>query len=182
MICYNFIIMEKMYFWFIQLIGVIAWLLIVISYYRKNTDKILFVQVISNVLWCLHYFLLAAWSGLFICVFEFLRDALYYKTDQDDYIFLGSVPIYIIYGILSYTTIIELLPVFSSTIDGYTLTKKKKIVVFGAIISYTLWLIYDLSSKSYSGAVTDAIVVVSNLSILLFNFDPFKGLDVRKIK
>ena len=172
--------MIKVNFWIIQLIGIIAWLLIVISYYRKNTDKILFVQVISNVLWCLHYFLLGAYSGLFICVFEFLRDSLYYKTDQDDYIFLGSVPIYILYGILSYTTIIELLPVFSSTIDGYTLTKKKKIVVFGAIISYTLWLIYDLASKSYSGAVTDAIVVISNLSILLFDKEIFKATLVAK--
>ena len=172
--------MEDINFWIIQLIGILAWLLILLSYYRKNTNKILAFQIISNVLWCLHYFLLGAYSGLFICIFEMARDGLYYKTDADDYIFLASVPVYIIYGILSYTGFIELLPIFSSTIDGYTLTKKKRVAVLGAVISYTIWVIYDIAVMSYSGAFTDGLVVISNLSILLFNFDPFKGKFLKK--
>lgn len=171
--------MSNLEFWIVQLIGIIAWLLIVFSYYRKNTDKILYFQIISTVLWCLHYFLLGAYSGLFICVFEVIRDSLYYKTDKDDYIFLGSIPIYIIYGIISYSGIVELLPIFSSTIDGFTLTKKKKIVVFGAVISYTIWVIYDLAVKSYSGALTDGIVVLSNISILLFDKGLFGDKNIR---
>lgn len=173
--------MENINFWLIQLIGIVAWLLILLSYYRKNTNKILVFQIISNILWCLHYFLLGAYSGLFICIFEMARDGLYYKTDIDDYIFLASVPVYIIYGILSYSGIIELLPIFSSTIDGFTLTKKKKVVVFGAIISYTIWVIYDIAVESYSGAFTDGLICISNLSILLFNFDPFKGKMLKKL-
>ena len=173
--------MENMYFWIVQFIGILAWLLILLSYYRKNTNKILVFQIISNILWCLHYFLLGAYSGLFICIFEMARDGLYYKTDIDDYIFLASVPVYIIYGILSYSGIIELLPIFSSTIDGFTLTKKKKVVVFGAIISYTIWVIYDIAVESYSGAFTDGLICISNLSILLFNFDPFKGKMLKKL-
>ena len=105
--------MDDLWFWTIQLIGIIAWLLIVFSYYRKNTNKILVFQILSTVLWCLHYFLLGAYSGLFICMFEVLRDSLYYKTDADDYIFLGSVPIYIIYGIATFSGIIELLPILT---------------------------------------------------------------------
>ena len=169
--------MNDLYFWFIQFIGIVAWLLIVISYYRKDTNKILVFQIISTVLWCVHYYLLGAYSGLFICVFEVFRDYLYYKTDVDDYIFFGSIPVYALYGILSYTTFIELLPIFSSTIDGFTLTKRRKIVVFGAVVSYTLWVIYDIAVKSYSGALTDGIVCLSNISILLFD----KGLINEKI-
>ena len=40
--------------------------------------------------------------------------------------------------------------------------------MFGAIITYTLWLIYDLYALSYSGAITDGIIIVSNIYILLF--------------
>lgn len=167
--------MEDISFWFVQLIGIIAWLLIVLSYYRKDTNKILVFQIISTVLWCVHYYLLGAYSGLFICVFEVFRDSLYYKTDKDDIIFIASVPVYVLYGILSYSGFLELLPIFSSTIDGFTLTKKKKIVVFGAVVSYTLWVIYDLAVESYSGALTDGIVVLSNLSILFFDKDIFNG-------
>ena len=102
-------------------------------------------------------------------------------VDADDYIFLASVPAYILYGMLTYSGIIELLPIFSSTIDGFTLTKKKKVVVFGAIISYTIWVIYDIAVESYSGAFTDGLICISNLSILLFNFDPFKGKMLKKL-
>lgn len=118
---------------------------------------------------------------MFICMFEVLRDSLYYKTDADDYIFLGSVPIYIIYGIATFSGIVELLPIFSSTIDGFTLTKHKKVVVVGAIISYTIWVIYDLAVKSYAGALTDGIVCISNISILLFDKDLFHGKRIRKL-
>ena len=171
--------MSNLEFWMVQLIGIIAWLLIVFSYYRKNTDKILYFQILSTILWCIHYFLLGAYSGLFICVFEVIRDSLYYKTDKDDYIFLGSIPIYILYGIISYSGIVELLPIFSSTIDGFTLTKKKKIVVIGAVISYTIWVIYDIAVKSYSGAFTDGIVVLSNISILLFDKGLFGDKNIK---
>ena len=85
--------MENINFWLIQLLGIVAWLLIVLSYYRENTNKILVFQIISTVLWCLHYYFLGAYSGLFICIFEVIRDSLYYKTDSDDYIFLGSIPV-----------------------------------------------------------------------------------------
>ena len=150
----------------VQIIGFVAWGLIAISYYRKNTDKILGFQVIGNILFCLHYLLLKAYSGLAICFLELVRDFSYYKTDLDDYIFAFSVPIYIIGGIFSYKTLIDLFPIIASINDGWSLTKKKKIVVAGAILSYSLWLIYDLSVKSYSGAITDTIIIISNLYIL----------------
>ena len=110
--------------------------------------------------------------------YAFLRDSLYYKTDEDDNIFLGSIPIYIIYGIVTFSGIVELLPIFSSTIDGYTLTKKRNVVILGAIVSYTIWVIYDLAVKSYSGALTDGIVVLSNLSLLFFNKGLFKNTEI----
>ena len=53
-------------------------------------------------------------------------------------------------------------------------TKKKNIVVIGAVISYTSWVIYDIFVMSYSCAITDGIVVLSNLSILLFDFNIFE--------
>jgi hypothetical protein len=173
-------------FIFIQLIGVVAWLLLIISYYRENTNRILAFQIIATILYCIHYYLLGAYSGLVICMFEVVRDYLYYKTDLDNYIFLGSIPIYIVNGIITFTGWFDLLPIFSSFLDGYTLTKRKNIVVVGAIISYTSWVIYDIFVMSYSCAITDGIVVLSNLSILLFDFNPFdikkKGKEPFKIR
>ena len=130
----------------IQILGFLAWILLVLSYYRKNTNKILVFQIISTILFCLHYYLLGAYSGLLICALEVVRDASYYFTDKDNYIFIGSVLVYIICAIATYTNILDLFPYLASTIDGFFLTKKRKIVVFGAIITYILWFIYNLSN------------------------------------
>ncbi len=164
----------------IQIIGAAAWLFLLASYYRENTNKILFFQIISIILYCIHYFFLQAYSGLFICLFEVIIHTLYYKTDLDFYVYLICVPIYIIGGMLSASTFIEVLPIVASLIESYSLIKNKKKIVIGAIISYTLWVIYDIYVMSYSGAITDGLIVLSNISILLFNYDFFSKNQRKK--
>ncbi len=171
----------NLYFVFIQILGFLAWIILVISYYRKNTNKILVFQIISTILFCVHYFLLGAYSGLLICIFEVVRDSLYFKSDKDNYIFIGSLIVYVVSSIITYTSILDLFPYLASLIDGFFLTKKRKIVVFGAIVTYVLWFIYDMYALSYSGAITDAILVLSNMSILLFNFNPFDKTNLEGI-
>lgn len=161
-------------FWIVQGIGILAWLVLLVSYYREDTDKILVFQTIATALYCVHYYLLGAYSGLFICVFETVRDYLYYRTTWDDYIFYGSIPVYIINGFVTFTGWYDLLPILASLLDGYSLTKKRDTVVGGAIITYTAWVIYDIFVMSYSCAITDGLIVLSNLSILLFDFNPFE--------
>lgn len=156
----------NIHFIFIQLIGIIAWIFLLISYYREDTNKILIFQIISTILYGIHYYLLGAHTAIYICIFSLIIDYSYYKTDLDKYIFYISIPIYIIIGIINYKIVSDILPIISSLVDGYTLTKHKKIVVIGAVISYTLWIIYDIRVESYSGVITDIILAVSNIFIL----------------
>ena len=161
----------------IQLIGILAWFMLGVSYYRKDTNRILVFQIIGTFLYCVHYGLLGAWSGLFICACETLFDFGYYKTDKDNYIYMASIPIRIIGGLFGFQTLVDILPITASLTDGYSLTKKKKVVVAGAVISYTMWVIYDIFVMSYSGAITDGLIVLSNLSILLFGYNIFNKND-----
>lgn len=156
-----------------QLIGFIAWIIILFSYHRKDTNKILSFHIMAAILFCIHYYLLDAYSGFMICIFEAIRDFLYYITDKDNYIFLISIIFYILSGIFTYTCFLDVFPLIASFMDGYFLTKKKNIVVVGAIITYILWLVYDFHVKSFSGIVTDIIIIISNMSILLFKFNFF---------
>ena len=171
----------NVYFVFVQLIGFTAWLLLGLSYYRKDTDHILVFQVISTILFCLHYYLLGAYSGLLICIYEVIRDYSYYKTDKDNYIFACSVLVYGVSAYITFTSLLDLFPYFASLIHGFFLTKKRRIVVFGAIVTYTLWFIYDMYAMSYSGAITDGIIIISNIYILLFRKDNDKVILQRKV-
>ena len=172
--------MMDLKFIIIQLVGILAWIMLGLSYYRKDTNKILVFQIIGTLLYCVHYGLLGAWSGLFICAFETIFDFGYYKTDKDKYIYMASIPIRIIGGMIGFSTLIDVLPITASLTDGYTLTKKKKVVVVGAVISYTMWVIYDIFVMSYSGAITDGLIVLSNLSILFFGYNIFDRLSIKK--
>ena len=166
--------MSNMYFLIAQLVGLEALILLVGSYFRKNTNQILIIQILSAICYMIHYYMLGAYSGFLICLFELIRDFAYYRSEKDKYIFMCTIPIYLIFGILTSKKAIDILPILASLTDGYSLTKHKKFVVIGAILSHLLWIVYDFSVESYSGALTCLIVILSNLSILFFDKSLFK--------
>ena len=170
-----------MFFILAQIFGFLAWLMILISYYRKNTNKILYVQILGIVFYLLNYVFLGAWTGIFVIAIELIRDYLYYKTDKDDYIFMSTIPFYIILFILSFGDWTEIIPIIASLFEGFTLTKKKNIVVPGAIIVYTMWVVYDLSVEAYSGVLTDGLVVLSNIGIYYRMLKGNKKIDKFRI-
>ena len=94
--------MNNISFWVSQFIGFEALILLLISYRKKEIDKILMVQSISSLLYVVHYLLLGAYSGLLVCYLDFIRDYMYYKSDKDKIIFLYLYLFYIAIGILNY--------------------------------------------------------------------------------
>ena len=168
-------------FYLAQLFGILAWLTLLLSYYRKNTDKILFVQIISVIFYLLNYLFLGAWTGLIVVIFELVRDFLYYKTDKDNLLFILTIPFYIILAYFARNDLIELIPILASLLEGYTLTKHKKIVVPGAIIVYSMWVLYDIAVKAYTGALTDGLIVISNIYILYNMITGYKRVHEFKV-
>lgn len=163
-----------------QITSVIGWLLLVYSYYKDDIDKLLFIQIISSIFYCISYLFLGAYSGLLVCFIELLKGIGYYKTDNDEYIFLFTLPIYFVIGIFSYDGLISLLPIIGSVIDGFSLTKNKTIATAGSFISNILWVIYDISIIAYMSALTDAILVISNMFILMFGYSAL--LKTRRLR
>ena len=87
-------------FIFVQLIGVFAWIFLFLSFYRRNTDRILIFQVISSVLYCIHYYFLEAYSGLLMCALSAIFDYAYYKTDKDKYLYYSDLK-YTVFGVFA---------------------------------------------------------------------------------
>ena len=78
--------------------GIIGWLFLIYSYYKEDINNIILIQIISSVFYCLNYLLLGAYAGLLICLFELIKEIVYYKTDLDDYVYLGSLIVSFIIG------------------------------------------------------------------------------------
>ena len=60
----------------------------------------------------------------------------------------------------------SLFSIFASLNDGYALIYKKRKVVFLGIITYLLWLIYDITYFSISNIIAESILIISNILIL----------------
>ncbi len=160
-----------------QVIGIIGWLLFWRSYHQKNLNKAILYQVFSSLCDCFNYLVLGAFGGCFICVFELIKGLAFYKTDKDKYIFYFTLPIYIIIGFISENSFLVILTIAASIIDGYgSITSQKAVVVTG-VISNILWLIYDLSYHDYVVAIADLVIVISNISILVYGFSKFLKRD-----
>lgn len=153
-----------------QITALIGWLLLIYSYYKEDIQDLLFIQIISSIFYCLNYFFLGAYSGLIVCFIELIKTIGYYKTDKDNLIFLYSLPLYVVIAVFDYNSIYSLLPIIGSIIDGFSLTKNKNIATIGSIISNILWVIYDIIILAYACAITDGILVISNIWLLLFGY------------
>jgi hypothetical protein len=154
-------------FLFIQGLGVIGWIFLLISYWRKDINEVLLFQLFGSIFDILHYYFLKATTGLFVVAFELIRDFSYYKTNLDKYIFICTIPIYIIFGLVSITNIVEILPLIASIVDGYTLSVNKNLAIKGAIIANIFWIIYDAILGSYIGVLAGVVIIISNSLILL---------------
>lgn len=162
-------------FYLAQITAILAWIFLIISYWKNKDNKLLVLQVISCIFFILNYIFLKAYTGLFVIVFEIIRDSLYIKLEDDKKTFIYSLPIYAMIGLFSYDGFWSLFSIFASLNDGYALIYKGKKVVFLGIITYVLWLIYDLYYVSYANVIAEAAVIISNITILIIGKKTFEG-------
>ena len=73
------------------------------------------------------------------------------------------------------------MPIFASLVDGYSLTLSKRYVTVGAIISYGVWVIYNIFVMSYAGLLIDGFIFLSNIWMLFSLKEKCKVVRGKKI-
>ena len=166
--------MDNIGYYIGQTCAFIAWIFFLSSYHAKRENKVIFLQIMSSIFYALDYFLLGSMSGLYISIFELIKSIGYYKSDKDKYIYLFTLPVYglIVYLIGEFNILIAL-AIVGSLIDGYVALKDTKTMVYGGMISNSMWVIHDLCFHDFVGGVTDAFLVFSNMSIVLRGFSKY---------
>lgn len=161
-------------FYLIQISAVLAWLLLIISFWKNKDNKLLFFQIIASIFFLLNYIFLDATTGIFVILFEIIRDILYIKKEDDIKIFWLSFPIYIIIGISSFNGIMSLFSIAAAINDGYSLIYHGKKVVYLGILTYVLWLLYDYSIGNYVSVFAEIAIIISNIFVLINSRNPQK--------
>ncbi len=147
-----------------NIIALIASLLMVYSGIIKQKEKILYVQTVQIGLSVVSNIVLGGIVGAIINALSCIRNILCYKNR------LGLKEKIVITVLAAFLSIkfnnlglIGMLPLIS-TITYLWLMNIKNVIKFKGLIIFTmiLWLIYDLTIKSYSSAVFDLMTAITN--------------------
>lgn len=149
-----------------QVFGALGWLFLLISYWKTGSKKLLYFQLIACVFFAINYGILGATAGIIIVIFEIIRDSLYIKVKEPMKIFLLTIPFYILIALIPGNNFMSLFSILASLIDSYALTRKNDKVVALSILTYSLWIIYDISYQSYGTVIAEAFLIISNIIVL----------------
>ena len=160
-----------------QIFGILGWIFFLISYHAKRENKVIFLQIMSSIFYTINYLLIGATTGFYISLFELIKSIGYYKSDKDKYIFLYSLPIYLVILYFSEINIFVIIAILASILDGYVCLRDTKTMVYGGIVSNFMWVIYDLFVLDFAGAFTDFFLVISNLTIVIKGVAKYIGRE-----
>lgn len=158
-----------------QILGYISLVLICASYFFKDKNKFLILEIVANVFYGSALLVLSAWSGGIVvcistvrCIFLLICNKKNYKhTVKFLPIFFTA---YLITGIVFWTAWYDILPIFIGSLFTIGFYIKNNILMrLVLIIPNTLSIIYDSIVQAHSNAILN-VIEVSVIIVSLFKF------------
>ena len=155
-----------------QLIGFVATILCFLIYQQKDRKRILFVKLLADLTWMLHYFLLSAYSGVAICIISTARAIVFLNPEKKWADKRFWVPFFIlmafVMGHLTWGGFYSVFPIMASIISiiSFAQNKPKVTRLLAFPVSASL-LIYDFSIMSIPGIINESAVIISSFIGLL---------------
>ena len=165
-----------------QLVGVVALLIIIVSYQFNDRKHIVFLQFFSGIFFSIHYLMLGAATGGIINIIGVIRAAVYYYKGKYKWSSVVLWPILFsasgfVIAVFTWQGVLSLLPALAFTCTGIALwIQKPRLTRVFFMSSSVLFIIYNFISTSYSGVLTETIAICS-LLIAVVRFDILKLQD-----
>ena len=156
-----------------QILSFTAMLINMIAVQLKTKKQILLTIVVSNLLFIVSYILLGAYVGALTCgtvAIEIIINTILEdkgKTTPKLFIILYLV-ISVLLGIITFGSLIDLLPIVASILFILTLIQAKEKYVRLLILGNSLsWIIYDFFVSAYLAGVSDLFVIASTITAII---------------
>lgn len=159
----------------IQIIGLLAILLWVVSVQQKKQYKILFLQALANLMYTTQYFLLGAFTAGSMNLVSCGRCFLFYRKrkegkDIPKIYLIGFILILVIFGIMTYESKLSLIPIVITilyTISSYMESSKfLRIIFLGAAF---VLMYYNYKVGAYVCIIGNILEIISG-SVSLIRF------------
>lgn len=166
-----------------QIVGLLALAFIVISFQQNERKKLIFTQIVGMLLFTAHFAMLGAYTGAAMNIMCAARSAIYYDRSKK-WVASPLCPAFfaalsVAVGIATWTGPWCILPTAATALTSVStwLSTPKLIRRFGFPAS-PAWLVYDLASGSYTGALNECFVMTS-IIIAMIRYD-FPKKESRK--
>ena len=156
-------------FWFIQSIGIVALVFVVLAWNAKTRKKILRLQSVNLAFFIIHYILLGAYTGALMCVIVLVRNFVFIKKGEKKW---ASYSIWFyLFSLLSVVALtiswkgsITILPVVAVILGTYGMYKEKPADMrFYNLINCLIWIPYTIVVFSYPGLLSQIIGTIGIL-------------------
>lgn len=159
----------------IQGIGAIGYGLLALSYFKKEKSKILFMQIISYIMFTIHYYLLSGITGaicnligLFGLVAIYLCDK--YKSKKKNIISAFFIVALLVVNIITFQNVFSIFPLIASIIVIISFLIDNEDIIRGiGVVSAICWLIYAIAYQSFVAIVFEVITLIGVLIAFIKN-------------
>ena len=161
-------ILEHGVAWIIgQIFGIIAIILGFISYQLKTQKQLLFMQTSVAAVFCVHYFLIGAYSGMAMNAVGIVRNLVYNRQNQkgisNKLIPIAFVAVQGAICALTWEAWYSVFVLFGLTINTYCMSFKNPQNVRKSIfVTSPLVLTYDGFASSYGGMIYESVAIISS--------------------
>ena len=154
-----------------QILTLILYSFLGISYLQKNRNKVLILNIIVDILHIVAMCLLKGYSGAAMGLVSLYRDIflLIYSRkknskNRDIFILITSVILIIIFSFVTYNGIFSMLSIVATLITTFAIWQKNvKYYKFFGIISSLLWILYNVFVFSVVGIVLESIILIFSI-------------------
>lgn len=152
-----------------QVFGIIAILIVGYSYQQKKKNKYLILQLMANVCFILQFLFLDAYSGMYSSLISLVRTICFYFDEKKNnkihlsYLLIFQVLI-IICGILTYETILSIIPIIIASTYGIGMYVKDLRVTYSITTVNTIgWIFYNFTVKAHANFVGNIIELLFSI-------------------
>lgn len=159
-----------------QAFTIITYVLLGLTYYAKDRNKVLILSFISIIANGLAYIFLNAWTGVAMCVVALIRNTIFLVdekkngksetiTKKDIVILIILYLISIISAVFTYDGFLSLLSVFATMLYTFSVWQKKTNIykLLGIPIGI-LWILYNIYIISIFGIILETALLICSIT------------------
>ena len=151
----------------VQGIGAIGYILLSLSYYKKEKIQILFLQIFSYIFFAVHYYLLSGITGTICNLIGLFALITIYMFEK--YKLKNKIPISIIFiasqlavNIMTFQNMFSIFPMVASVIVIISFLENNENDIRGiGVLAAICWLVYAIAYKSYISIVFEVITFLN---------------------